>query len=173
MEEPMNTLKSIWERLTGILSSAPFESIALLLSRVALAGIFWRSYETKVVEGTLLEIDPVQYLIFENEFAGLPISADLAVPMTVYAEFAFPILLLVGLFSRFSAAALAVMALVIQLFVFPTWAHFFGWDITVLALAAIIISRGPGFFSLDALLGRLTGVKMPQTRERSTGLKAA
>ena len=49
------------------------------------------------------------------------------------------------------------MALVIQIFVFPTWEHFFGWDLTVLALAAIIISRGPGLFSIDAILSRVLG----------------
>ncbi|MHA7820096.1 MAG: DoxX family protein [Erythrobacter sp.] len=155
----MNGLTNIWHRITGALSGTAIESIALFMARLALAGIFWRSYQTKVVDGTLLQIDPTQYVIFANEFTGLPISPDLAVPLTVYAEFAFPILLLVGLFSRFSAAALAVMALVIQIFVFPTWAHFFGWDLTVLALAAVIISRGPGLISLDALLARLTGKK--------------
>lgn len=158
----MNALMSSWNRVTGLLSGTVVESIALFVARVALAGIFWRSYETKVVEGSLLTIDPTQYLIFENEFTGLPLSPDLAVPMTVYAEFLLPILLLVGIFSRFSAAALAVMALVIQIFVFPSWAHFFGWDITVLALAAIIISRGPGLFSLDTLLGRVSGMSLPQ-----------
>ena len=155
----MNNILELWNRLTGFLSATLVESIALFMARVALAGIFWRSYETKVVEGTLLQIDETQYFIFANEFTGLPIPTDLAVPLTVYAEFLFPILLLVGLFSRLSAAALAVMALVIQLFVFPTWAHFFGWDLTVLALAAIIISRGPGLISLDKLLGLVTGKK--------------
>lgn len=155
----MTAITTLWQRITGILSGTPIESIALLLARIALAGIFWRSYETKVVEGSWLTIDPTQYLIFENEFTGLPIAPDLAVPMTVYAEFALPVLLAIGLFSRLSAAALAVMALVIQIFVFPTWAHFFGWDITVLALAAVIISRGPGLFSLDYVLKLVIGPK--------------
>ncbi len=154
----MSGLMNMWARLTSMLSGTIVESIVLFMTRIALAGIFWRSYETKVVEGTWLQIDEVQKLIFENEFSGLPLSPDIAVPLTVYAEFAFPILLVVGLFSRFSAIALAVMALVIQLFVFPSWDHFFGWDITVLALAGIIISRGPGLISLDAILGRVTGV---------------
>lgn len=148
----MTALNSLWERMTGILSGSFIESIALLMTRVALAGIFWRAYKTKVVEGTWLQIDDTQYFLFADQFSGLPIPTDLAVPMATYAEFLFPILLLVGLFSRFSAAALAVMALVIQIFVFPTWDHFFGWDITVLALAAIIVSRGPGIFSLDKVL---------------------
>ena len=155
----MSGLMSLWGRLTGVLSGTVIESIVLFITRVALGLIFWRSYETKVEEGTLLQISEVQYFIFENEFSGLPLSPDVAVPLTVYAEFLFPILLIAGLFSRFSAAALAVMALVIQIFVFPTWDHFFGWDITVLALAGIIISRGPGLISLDAILSRFTGAK--------------
>ena len=48
----MNALTTLWERLTGFASTAPIESIALFLARIALAGIFWRSYQTKVVEGT-------------------------------------------------------------------------------------------------------------------------
>ena len=155
----MNAIMNLWSRVTGILSHNIVETIVLFMTRISLAGIFWRSYETKVVDGTLLEIDEVQYLIFENEFAGLPIPTDLAVPMTVYAEFLFPILLVLGLFSRLSAAALAVMALVIQLFVFPTLDHFLGWDILVLSLAGIILARGPGMLSLDALLGRFVGAK--------------
>lgn len=155
----MNNIATLWQRLTGALSGAVIESIALFMARIALAGIFWRSYETKVVEGTLLSIDPTQYFIFENEFAGLPLSPDIAVPLTVFAEFTLPILLLAGFASRLSAAALAVMALVIQIFVFPTWAHFFGWDLTVLALAAIIISRGPGAIALDKVIALAIGTK--------------
>ena len=155
----MSSIVSLYNRLTSVLSGPIVESIAQLATRVALAGIFWRSYKTKVVDGTLLEIDETQYFIFENEFAGLPIPTDLAVPMATYAEFLFPILLVLGLGTRFSALALMIMALVIQLFVFPDGAHFFGWAITVLALGGFLLSRGAGLFSLDALLARMTGSK--------------
>lgn len=155
----MNAISSLYGRITGILSGTIFESIALLLTRIALAGIFWRSYETKVEEGTWLTINEVQYFIFENEFAGLPLPSNIAVPMATYAEFLFPILLVIGLASRLSAAVLMAMALVIQVFVFPTSDHFFGWAITVIAMAAFIISRGPGIFSLDALVTRTLGAK--------------
>ena len=155
----MNALSALYARVTGMLSGSLGESIALLLTRVALAGIFWRSYQTKVEEGTWLTISDVQYFIFENEFAGLPLSPEIAVPMATYAEFLFPILLVIGLASRFSAAALMIMALVIQLFVFPTMDHFLGWAITVLALAAFIISRGAGMFSLDALIAKATATR--------------
>lgn len=155
----MNALTFLYQRMTAILSGTLFESAAALFTRIALAGIFWRSYQTKVEEGSWLTISEVQYYIFENEFAGLPLAPDIAVPMATYTEFAFPILLVIGLGSRVSALALMMMALVIQIFVFPTADHFFGWAITVIALAAFIISRGPGLFSLDAICARLTGAK--------------
>jgi len=155
----MNAILSLYGRITQALSGPLVESIALLFTRVALAGIFWRSYETKVEEGTLLTINDVQYFIFENEFSGLPLDPQIAVPMATYAEFLFPILLVIGLASRFSALALMGMALVIQIFVFPTMDHFLGWAITVIAMAAFIISRRPGVFSLDALIGRFAGPK--------------
>ncbi len=155
----MSALIAMHQRITGMVSGALVKSVALFINRVALAGIFWRSYLTKVEEGTWLTISEVQYFIFENEFAGLPVPSQVAVPVATYSEFAFPILLVIGLASRVSAAALLIMALVIQIFVFPTMAHFLGWAITVFALSGIIISCGPGLFSLDALIVRITGAR--------------
>jgi len=155
----MSGIISMYQRLVGFLSGTFMESVGLLLARIALALVFWRSYKTKVVEGTWLEIDETQYFIFENEFSGLPIPTDLAVPMATYAEFLFPILLFVGLFTRFSAVALMMMALVIQFFVFPTADHFWGWAITPIALALVLISRGGGLFGLDRVLERFSGSK--------------
>ncbi|TRD11755.1 DoxX family protein [Erythrobacter insulae] len=155
----MSGIVTMYNRLVGLLSGTIVESIAQLFARIALAGIFWRSYKTKVVEGTWLKIDETQYFIFENEFSGLPIPTDLAVPMATYSEFLFPILLVLGLFTRFSALALMGMAVVIQLFVFPDAAHFFGWAITVLALGAFLVSRGGGAISLDAITARFMAPK--------------
>lgn len=153
----MSSVMSLYDRLVGLLSGRFFEGLALLFTRIALAGVFWRSYKTKVEEGTWLQISEVQYFIFENEFAGLPLPTDIAVPMATYAEFLFPILLVFGLFTRFSALALMGMAIVIQLFVFPTTDHFFGWAVTIIALALALISRGGGIFSIDAVIGKVRG----------------
>ena len=153
----MGKLAELYDRIVGMLSGTLFEGLALLFTRVALAGIFWRSYKTKVVEGTWLEINEVQYFLFENEFSGLPLPTELAVPMATYAEFLFPILLVAGLATRFSAAALMIMALVIQVFVFPTGDHFFGWAVMVIAMALILIGRGAGAISLDAIIVKMRG----------------
>ncbi len=155
----MNTIISMYRSLVGFLSGTVMESVGLLLARVALALVFWRSYKTKVVEGTWLQIDETQYFIFENEFSGLPIPTDLAVPMATYAEFALPLLLFVGLFTRFSAVSLMIMTLVIQFFVFPTADHFWGWAVTPIALALVLISRGGGLFALDRVFDRITAPK--------------
>ena len=150
----MQAILSLYNRLTDMLSSTIGESVALLLTRVALAGIFWRSYKTKVVEGTWFELSDTTRFLFQEEYAGVPLPADIAAPMATYAEFLFPILLVVGLATRFAALSLLIMTLVIQFFVFPeAW-----WSVHLLwvAMAAILISRGPGLFSADALLGRVT-----------------
>ncbi|WP_209348728.1 DoxX family protein [Pontixanthobacter sp. CEM42] len=151
----MQSITSIYDRVTGLLSGRFIESVALLLTRLALAGVFWRSYKTKVEEGTWFQISEIQYFLFENEFSGLPLPVDIAVPLATYTEFLFPILLVLGVFTRLSAASLMIMALVIQIFVFPTSDHFFGWAITIIALAMILISRGAGIFSFDALVTKV------------------
>ncbi|MBX7528526.1 DoxX family protein [Qipengyuania vesicularis] len=146
----MQTVLSLYERLTAWISSRLPESLALLVTRVALAGIFWRSGRTKVEEGTSLTISDTTYFLFEHEYTGLPLPVDLAVPLATYAEHAFPILLVAGLFTRFAALSLLIMTLVIQFFVYPDawWATHILW----VAMAAILVSRGGGLFSLDALL---------------------
>ena len=114
--KPLRAALQAVDRAVGLVANVIGEAFALLLARVALAGIFWRSYKTKVEEGTWLQINDTQYFLFEDQFSGLPIPTDLAVPMATYAEFLFPILLVLGLATRFSAVALLIMTLVIQIF---------------------------------------------------------
>jgi len=133
-------------------SSRVFESITLLFVRISLAGIFWRSARTKVEDGSLLTINENTIYQFGDEpFNNVPVlNGELGAYVTMYAEHLFPILLVVGLASRLSAAALLGMTLVIQIFVFPeAW-----WSVHMIwvALALVIITRGPGMFSLDQFL---------------------
>lgn len=146
----MQTLLARYDHLAAWLASRVPEGLALLLTRVALAGIFWRSGRTKVEDGSLLSISDQAYFLFEYDYSGLPIPPTIATPMATYAEHLFPILLVLGIFPRFSALSLLIMTLVIQIFVFPeAW-----WQTHILwvAMAAVLVSRGGGLFSLDALL---------------------
>jgi putative oxidoreductase len=141
------------DRIAQWLSGQWIESGALLLTRLALAGVFWRSGRSKVVEGSWLTIDETQYFLFD-EF-GLPVPSALMVPVTTYAEFVLPILVAAGLLTRLSALGLLAMTLVIQFLIFPEawWPTHSLWA----ALALVLISRGGGMFALDALLVRARG----------------
>jgi len=149
-------LEAVYRRVTLLLQSRPVESLVLLFVRVVFAGIFWRSGETKVVAGTWFRVTEETYELFATDFSGVPLPPHVAADLANAAEHIFPLLLVLGLATRFSAAALLVMTLVIQFFVFPdAW-----WQVHSLwvALALILITRGPGQISLDALLAkRLTG----------------
>lgn len=149
----MRDLTRLYNQLVGIISGPVFESLALLVTRFALAGIFWRSGRTKVEEGTWLQLSDVQIYLFESDFSGVPIPPSIAAPMALYAETLFPILLVLGLATRFSALSLLIMTLVIQFFVFPdAW-----WNVHIIwaALAAMLITRGGGIFSVDAIFSRV------------------
>ena len=139
---------STYDRIAGTLSGKYAEGAALLVARIALAGVFWRSGRTKVIDGSWLEISDTTRFLFETEYSGAPLPASLAAPLATYAEHLFPILLVLGLFTRLSALALLGMTLVIQFFVYPEawWAVHIVW----VALAAVLISRGGGMLSLDA-----------------------
>jgi len=148
----MQRLASIWNNAVAALSSRSVESLALLVIRLALAGIFWRSGRSKVAEGGWLEISDATRFLFEYEYSGVPLPPAIAAPLATYAEHLFPILLVVGLATRISALALLLMTLVIQLFVYPEawWAVHISW----VGMAAILISRGAGAVSIDHFLFR-------------------
>jgi putative oxidoreductase len=129
--------------------------IALLFARAALAGVFWRSGRSKVVAGSWLTISDATRYLFENDYSKVPLPPEFAAHMALYAETAFPVLLVAGLATRLSAAALLGMTLVIQIFVFPdAW-----WTVHVIwvSLCLVLITQGGGVFSLDALIARVRG----------------
>ena len=141
-------IERAYRRALGVLHSVWTESLVLLFVRVVFAGIFWRSGETKVVEGTWFSVTEETYGQFASDFSAVPLPTHLAADLANAAEHVFPVLLVVGLATRLSAAALLGMTLVIQIFVFPdAW-----WPVHSLwvALALILIARGAGLFSLDA-----------------------
>jgi hypothetical protein len=57
--------------------------------------------------------------LFRDEYKLPLLSPELAAHLSAYAEHVFPILLLLGLFTRLSALALLGMTTVIEIFVYP------------------------------------------------------
>jgi len=126
----------------------PADLIGLIV-RFAAAAVFFLSGRTKV-EG-LLTITDGTYGLFAEEYRVPLIPSDLAAHLATYAEHLFPVLIVLGLFTRLSALGLLAMTLVIQLFVYPN-----GWPTHLLWAACLLylIRFGAGDWSLDRLLRR-------------------
>lgn len=126
------------------------DALLRLFVRIALAGPFYVSGRTKVVEGSWFTISDTTFSLFESEYAGVPLPGEFAALAATTAEHVLPMLLLLGLGTRFAALGLLVMTMTIQIFVYPDawWSVHMGWA----ALALAVLLLGPGRLSLDALL---------------------
>lgn len=126
------------------LESTFMVSLALLAARIAVGLVFWRSGQTKVDDS--FAVTDTTVMLFQYEYNVPVVSPAVAAHMAAYAEHALPILLWLGLGARFGAAGLLTMTAVIQFFVFPSsWPEHMLWA----ALLAVILTKGPGMFSLD------------------------
>jgi len=131
------------QRLSHLLPSA----LQLLLARIGIAAVFFLSGRTKV-EG-LLSLKPSTYELFRTEYALPLVPPEVAAPLAAYAEHLFPLLLVLGLCTRLSAAALLGMTAVIEIFVYPeAWPTHLLWSAVLIPL----IAQGGGAWSLDRLL---------------------
>lgn len=136
-------IESLFDRMALLIP----QSLLALAARLAVAYTFWSSGRTKVTG--LLEVTDTTKYLFKEEYNVPLIPPDIAAYMAAYAEHIFPILLLLGLFTRFAALSLLLMTLVIQLFVYPdAWNVHMWWAIAMLYL----IKMGGGTLSLDRLL---------------------
>ena len=118
-----------------------------LLTRFGVAGIFFMSGRSKV-DG-ILHITDGTYTLFREDYHVPLIPSDIAAHMATYNEHLFSILLVLGLFTRYSAMVFLGMTTVIEVFVYPdAWPTHLSWA----ALLVFLIARGGGAWSLDRLL---------------------
>lgn len=137
-------------------------SLVALLGRFSIAAVFWKSGQTKI-EGLAIDIvagsvelgwptlSASAIPLFAEEYRVPLLPPELAAYAAAFAEHLFPLLILLGLATRFSALALLGMTLVIQLFVYPDAYPTHGVWAAVLLL---LVSRGPGVVALDRLIAR-------------------
>ena len=138
---PLETLHARLEALTP-------HSLLALVMRLGVAAVFFISGRTKV-DG-VLTLSDTTFFLFAEEYRVPLLPPEGAAYLATWAEHLFPVLLVLGLFTRFSALALLGMTMVIQLFVIPTgWPTHLMWAGPMLYL----ISRGPGAWSVDRLTG--------------------
>ena len=132
-------------------------SLVALLGRFSIAAVFWKSGQTKL-EGFVL--DPIagqfqfgwprlaEYTIplFQEEYRLPLLPPEVAAWAATAAEHVFPLLLLLGLGTRYAALALLLMTLTLQVFVYPAAYPAHGVWATVLLY---LLARGPGRAALD------------------------
>ncbi|WP_179059596.1 DoxX family protein [Pseudomonas taiwanensis] len=137
-------------------------SLVAFVARFSIAAIFWKSGQTKVeglaidlVDGTFQlgvpHLSASAIPLFADEYKLPFLSPELAAHMAAFAEHFFPLLILLGLATRFSALTLLGMTLVIQTFVYPDAYPTHGvWA----ACLMLLVSQGPGVISIDHLIAR-------------------
>jgi putative oxidoreductase len=144
----LHRLRGAWNRIAERMTGFVGHGLLALAARVAVASIFFLSGRTKV-EG-VLTVSDTAYTLFREDYKVPLLPPELAAHLAAYAEHLFPILLVLGLFTRLSAAALLGMTAVIQIFVYPdAWPTHLSWA----ALMLYLIGRGAGPASLDRALG--------------------
>ncbi len=152
---------SVAQRSIALLSRIPHSFIAFI-GRFSIAAVFWLSGQTKV-EGLAINLVSGEFQpgwpqlsdsaldLFRTEYALPLLPPELAALMAATAEHVFPVLLLLGLATRFSALGLLGMTAVIEIFVYPdAYPNHGTWATILLSLVA----RGPGVFSLDHWIAR-------------------
>lgn len=170
------TMRTAHQRLVDLAGHPIAADSLALLGRLTLAGVFWRSMLTKVETVRLwsyqdvinghdvtryhwrlpalpLELKDSAVGLFRDEYALPVVPPELAAWMAMLAEFALPIALILGLFTRLSALALIGMTLVIQLLVYPEawWSTHALW----VSIAMGLVLYGPGRLALDNVLGKM------------------
>lgn len=120
-------------------------SVIVLMMRVGVAMVFWKSGMTKLASWDLT----VQ--LFADEYQVPLVSPTVAAYLGTAVELGAAALLILGLGARFAAAALLGLTLTIQLFVYPeNWPDHLFWASALL----YVLTRGAGALSLDHAIGR-------------------
>lgn len=145
--ETRDPMRYLLEKFAAVAARILTPSFLLLVQRLGIAAIFFYSGRTKV-EGIFTLTDGT-FELFRTEYALPLIPPEIAAYLAAGAEHLFPILLVLGLFTRLSASALFVMTLVIQIFVYPdAWPTHLSWAGLLLPLIAL----GGGRYALDRLI---------------------
>ena len=140
--------RGLADRFTSLATKALPLSALLLVQRLGVAAVFFQSGRTKV-DGWFTLTDGT-FELFRTDYA-LPLVPPVAAAYAAtVSEHLFPILLVLGLFSRYAALALFGMTMVIEIFVYPdAWPTHLSWA----GLMLPIIAMGGGRFSLDRIFG--------------------
>ena len=143
----MISLVALYDRSARRASALLPDAALLLIARLGIAAVFFLSGRTKV-DG-LLTVNDTAFELFRTDYALPLVKPEIAAYAATYSEHLFPLLLVLGLFTRFAALALLIMTSIIEIFVYPdAWPTHLSWAGLLLPL----IAQGGGKLSLDRVL---------------------
>jgi putative oxidoreductase len=163
------------ENFVSACAFVPYAAVALLL-RLMMARVFFLDGQSRI-DGIRLPVNvaeltnyyltgwnfavtvptqvrPETFSAFATQYSLVPVPSAIAAYLVSYAEFILPVMLVIGLGTRFAALGLLVITAMILAFVAPDpmataqiyWA----------ALLLVLVSQGPGVVSFDHLIRRFT-----------------
>jgi putative oxidoreductase len=144
---PHASARAMVGRLLQWLNRVPYAVLALPL-RLAVATVFWNSAMAKLAnwETTIS--------LFTDDYKVPLLPPEVAAHMVLTIELTTPVLLVLGLLTRFAALVLLGMTAVIEIFVYPqAWPTHIQWA----AMLLVLLSRGAGAASIDHWLWRRFG----------------
>src|SRR6195256_4871554 len=120
-------------------------SILLLAGRIGIGATFFKA--------GLLKYQSWEFTVrlFQEEYRVPLLDPAIAARIAMVQELTIPILLFLGLATRIATIPLLGMIAVIQTFVYPNaYNEHLVWG----AILMLLLTRGPGVFSVDYLIGR-------------------
>jgi putative oxidoreductase len=120
-------------------------SIIQLAGRIGVGATFFKA--------GLLKYQSWEFTVrlFQDEYRVPLLDPAVAARIAMVQELTIPILLFVGLATRLATLPLLGMIAVIQTFVYPNaYNEHLVWG----AILVLLLTRGPGVFSVDYLIGR-------------------
>jgi len=153
------------DTLVWLCARSVYALLALGL-RLVMARVFFLSGQAKIegpgvpIQGPAGGVDlsvtlpaaikETTFQLFETQYAELPIAPAAAAYLFSYAEFVLPICLLLGFATRFAAAGLLALTMLLQIYVAPAmWWPLHAYWVSILL---VLVLLGPGAFSIDALI---------------------
>ena len=151
--ESLRPIGLLLDRASRLVQTIAFPSLVQLVMRVALAVPFWRSGILKW--NGFGRLSDTAVTLFTDEFMlhlpGGPYHFPAPTVMAFLSgcgEITFPVLLVLGLGTRFAALGLLFMTLIVELTVPDGWPIHLTWA----AMALGIMAWGPGRISVDHLV---------------------
>lgn len=142
-------LEQFIQMLVRFCERIPHGLIALCC-RFGVGMVFWQSGRTKVEGWNLFDLQASQKFLFTQVHPVPGVPWEVAAQLAAIGEHVLPLLLFLGLATRFASIGLLLMTLIIQIALPTGFTTHFLWAAVLLYLLA----RGPGMLSIDNFIAK-------------------